>query len=242
MQKLSYILFDVCENLIDNDDHVYQAFESLLYVEKGYFESNMDSLTPRQKSLMKALANEKTQSIYSHDYITKHNLESIGGIQQSVDTLSKNYLITKENRTWKVVDPVMEAWLRGHFFCFLRISYLPSPRQIRPHSVSGWKTPIQWGRPPARQTFGSIPWALIYSKARAVPVSSTGKLYWARHEGVVSASGLELRLFLNISSSWKNEYDKKMTARAHFTWLLELRNAKKNTTILPKIITADGRA
>lgn len=78
----------------------------------------MDLLTPRQKSLMKALANEKTQNIYSNHYIKKHNIGSIGGVQQSVDTLSKNDLITKENKTWKVVDPLMEAWLRERFFVF----------------------------------------------------------------------------------------------------------------------------
>lgn len=118
MQKLSYILFDACKSIIDNDDYVYKAFEGLLDAEKGYFEANMDSLTPRQKSLMKALSNQRTQNIYSHDYIKKYNLGSVGGIQQSVDTLSKNDLITKENKTWKVVDPVMEAWLRDKFFVF----------------------------------------------------------------------------------------------------------------------------
>jgi hypothetical protein len=118
MQKLSYILFDECEKTVDNDDYVYRAFESLLDAEKGYFVVNMDSLTARQKSVLKALANERTQNIYSQDYIKKHNLGSIGGIQQSVDTLSKNDLITKENKTWKVIDPVMEEWLRAHFFMF----------------------------------------------------------------------------------------------------------------------------
>jgi hypothetical protein len=118
MQKLSYILFDECEKTVDNDDYAYRAFESLIDAEKGYFVVNMDSLTARQKSVLKALANERTQNIYSQDYIKKHNLGSIGGIQQSVDTLSKNDLITKENKTWKVIDPVMEEWLRAHFFMF----------------------------------------------------------------------------------------------------------------------------
>jgi len=118
MQKLCYILFDTCEKKIDTEDHVYQSVENLLDAEEGYFEANIDALTPRQKSLMKALAKERTQNIYSNEYIKKHNLGSIGGIQQSVDTLSKNDLITKENTTWKVVDPVMEAWLRERFFVF----------------------------------------------------------------------------------------------------------------------------
>lgn len=118
MQKLCYILFDVTKDNVASDDQIYQAFDSLLDAEKGYFETNMDSLTPRQKSLMKALANERTQNIYATDYIKKHNLGSIGGIQQSVDTLSKVDLITRENKIWKIVDPVMEAWLKEKFFSF----------------------------------------------------------------------------------------------------------------------------
>ena len=118
MQKLCYILFDGTKDNIASDDQIYQAFDSLLYAEKGYFEMNMDSLTPRQKSLMKALAKERTQNIYAKDYIRKHNLGSIGGIQQSLDRLSKIDLITKENKTWKIVDPVMETWLKEKFFSF----------------------------------------------------------------------------------------------------------------------------
>jgi isopentenyl phosphate kinase len=118
MQKLCYILFDGTKDNVSSDDQIYSAFDSLLDAEKGYFETNIDSLTPRQKSLMKALANERTQNIYATDYIKKHNIGSIGGIQQSVDTLSKIDLITKENKTWKIVDPVMEVWLKEKFFSF----------------------------------------------------------------------------------------------------------------------------
>lgn len=118
MQKICYILFDSIKDNIASEDQIYQAFNSLLDSEKGYFEANMESLTPRQKSLMKALANERTQNIYAKDYIKKHNLGSIGGIQQSVDTLLKDDFITKENSTWKIVDPVMEAWLKDRFFSF----------------------------------------------------------------------------------------------------------------------------
>ena len=114
-----YVIFFLIHAKKNNaEDHVYQLFENLFDAEKGYFEANIDALTPRQKSLMKTLAKERTQNIYSNDYIKKHNLGSIGGIQQSVDTLSKNDLITKENTTWKVVDPVMEVWLRERFFVF----------------------------------------------------------------------------------------------------------------------------
>ncbi len=118
MQKLCYILFDKIKDNVASEDQIYQAFDNLLDSEKGYFEASIESLTPRQKSLVKALAKEKTQNIYAKDYISKHNLGSIGGIQQSVHTLLKYDFITKENKTWKIVDPVLEAWLRDKFFAF----------------------------------------------------------------------------------------------------------------------------
>jgi hypothetical protein len=118
MQKICYILFDEVNDHVDNQDQVCKAFDSLLDSEKGYFEANFNSLTPKQKSLIKALANERTQNIFAKDYIKKHTIGSIGGIQQSVDTLTKNDFITKENKVWKVVDPVMEAWLRDRVFVF----------------------------------------------------------------------------------------------------------------------------
>ncbi|WP_291323753.1 hypothetical protein, partial [Desulfonatronospira sp.] len=103
---------------IDDPDQINRAFDSLLDSENGYFEASFNPLTPRQKSLIKALASEKTPNLYAQDYIKKYHLGSIGAIQQGVNTLSKNDFITKENEVWKIVDPVMEAWLRDRVFVF----------------------------------------------------------------------------------------------------------------------------
>ncbi len=118
MQKICYILFNDMDHCIDDPDQINRAFDSLLDSEKGYFEASFNPLTPRQKSLMKALSSEKTQNLYAQDYIKKYNLGSIGAIQQGVNTLSKNDFITKENEVWKIVDPIMEAWLRDRVFVF----------------------------------------------------------------------------------------------------------------------------
>ncbi|MDZ7762352.1 MAG: ATP-binding protein [Desulfovermiculus sp.] len=116
MQKICHILFDEVQDGVENEEDVYLALKHLLESEKGYFETTMDALTPKQKALMRALAREWTQSLYSQEYITKHNLGSLGGIQHSIDTLSKKDLLMKENNTWRIIDPVLEIWLKEKFF------------------------------------------------------------------------------------------------------------------------------
>ncbi|MBU4185317.1 MAG: hypothetical protein KKI12_06155 [Proteobacteria bacterium] len=45
--------------------------------------------------------------------MAQHNLGSTGGIQQSLDTLSRHDLIEKNYRTgvWSIVDPIFKNWL-----------------------------------------------------------------------------------------------------------------------------------
>jgi len=45
--------------------------------------------------------------------MSQYNLGSTGGIQQSLDSLSKKDLIEKNHETgaWVVVDPVFKNWL-----------------------------------------------------------------------------------------------------------------------------------
>jgi len=112
LQKLCHILFDSGEGKEKEEDAVFRAFRSLLESEKGYFEATLDSLTARQRSLLTALAKEPTTSIYSSEYTQRHSLGSLGGIQQSVEALSKSDLIAKENGVWMVTDPVLKAWLK----------------------------------------------------------------------------------------------------------------------------------
>ena len=63
--------------------------------------------------LLSALAREPTAKIYSASYMTQHHLGSTGGIQQSLDSLSRKDLIEKNHVTgvWTVVDPLFGNWL-----------------------------------------------------------------------------------------------------------------------------------
>ena len=118
LQKLCHILFDHVQDRVQDQDEVHAAFNRLLEAEKGYVETTLDSLTPRQRALINALAMEKTKNIFAQEYIKKHNLGSLGGIQQSLEALSKNDLISKQDDTWQVIDPIIQAWLKEKFFVY----------------------------------------------------------------------------------------------------------------------------
>jgi len=81
--------------------------------EQVVFESILQGLTTKQITLLSALALEPTAKVYSASYMSQYNLGSTGGIQQSLDSLSKKDLIEKNYGTgvWTVVDPIFKNWL-----------------------------------------------------------------------------------------------------------------------------------
>ena len=81
--------------------------------ERIVFESILQGITTKQITLLSALAGEPTAKLYSASYMSQHNLGSTGGIQQSLDSLSKKDLIEKNHETgvWTVVDPLFKNWL-----------------------------------------------------------------------------------------------------------------------------------
>ena len=56
---------------------------------------------------------EPGKKLYSTDYMARHRLKSTGGVQNSLDVLTKEDLIEKREPTgfWEVVDPLFKAWL-----------------------------------------------------------------------------------------------------------------------------------
>ncbi len=112
MQKLCHILFDEVGDRVEGEESVYSAFRQLLESERGFLEATINQLAPKQRSLITALARERTSSIYASEYIKRHSLGSVGGVQQNVHTLTKNDLIAREDGVWRVTDPILEAWLK----------------------------------------------------------------------------------------------------------------------------------
>jgi hypothetical protein len=109
-QKLAFFCYERADKKLTRTD-VQQAYADLIQAEEPVFEAILQGLAPRQIALLKAIAIEPTQSILSMDYVKRHALKSIGGIQAAAKRLSQLDLIEKENDVWTVVDQVFARWL-----------------------------------------------------------------------------------------------------------------------------------
>lgn len=70
-------------------------------------------LSPTQIAVLKALADEPSASLYAQQYMKRHHLGSIGGVQTSLKKLELLDLVEKQkNKTWKIVDPLFQRWLQ----------------------------------------------------------------------------------------------------------------------------------
>lgn len=112
VQKLCFFLFNLCEKKVTRSD-ITKAYERLLLNEKPYFESIIQGLSTKQTALLLAIAKEPDGKIYSTDYMSRHNLGSTGGIQNSLSVLLRRDIIEQnpETKNWSNVDPVFKNWL-----------------------------------------------------------------------------------------------------------------------------------
>jgi hypothetical protein len=109
-QKLAFFCYERADKKVTQTD-MQQAYSDLIQAERPVFEAILQGLAPRQIALLKALAAEPTKSILSAEYIRRHALKSIGGIQAAAKRLNALDLIEKEKDAWMVVDQVFAHWL-----------------------------------------------------------------------------------------------------------------------------------
>ena len=70
-------------------------------------------MTPVQIRLLGAIAKEPTASPYATDYMSRHNLGSVGGVQGALGKLTGLDYIEKDLKgTYRVVDPVFALWMQ----------------------------------------------------------------------------------------------------------------------------------
>lgn len=114
-QKLAFFVFEISR--IVGRESIYAGLEKLLWSEKPVFEAIIQGLTSQQRLLLYALAKEPTPQILASNYLRKHNLGSIGGVQHSAKKLDELDLIEKkeESGLWGLVDPVFTLWLKSQF-------------------------------------------------------------------------------------------------------------------------------
>jgi len=110
-QKLAYFVFNLVEKTATVAD-VDEAFELLLKEETPVFESIYMGLSTQQITLLHALANEPANSIYAQEYMNRHRLGSIGGVQSALKKLVLLDLIERvPTAGWRIVDPIFSKWI-----------------------------------------------------------------------------------------------------------------------------------
>lgn len=113
-QKLSFTLCQTTQKKINTSD-IKEALQSMIQGEAPVFESIILGLAPQQIALLKAIAKEPSPSVLSANYMNKHQLKSVGGIQAALKKLMQQDLIEKmDNKIWIVVDPVFAKWLNSY--------------------------------------------------------------------------------------------------------------------------------
>jgi hypothetical protein len=112
VQKFCFFLFDRIEKKVTQND-IPETYQLVMESEKVLFESTLRQLTAKQIAVLTAIAKEPSKKLYSTGYMARHNLKSTGGIQRSIDVLTREDLIEVSETTglWEVVDPLFKEWL-----------------------------------------------------------------------------------------------------------------------------------
>lgn len=112
-QKLAYLIFESPGKAVTKKI-INEAYQVMIEESAIAFEAVIQGLAPKQIALLQALAKESSSSVLSMNYMQKHKLKSIGGIQAALKKLSQLDLIEKtKDNVWRVVDPVFADWLKG---------------------------------------------------------------------------------------------------------------------------------
>lgn len=113
-QKLAFFCCELSGKTIQQTD-VQEGLAELLQGERPVFEAIIQGLAPQQIALLKAIAKDPSTSIMAVDYIKRHNLKSVGGIQSASKKLEQLDYIEREagsaSSRWRVVDPLLRRWL-----------------------------------------------------------------------------------------------------------------------------------
>jgi len=112
IQRIPYSIYEVSEkDTITRDDYVRGALQTM-EDEKTIYEALIGALSIQHIKLLSALAHESTASLFSANYMARHGLGSVGGVQGALKKLiTLDYIEKRDNGVFCVVDPVFALWL-----------------------------------------------------------------------------------------------------------------------------------
>lgn len=92
------------------------AEEEILFSFATLYREKLSTLTPRQKELLFAVANEKNvENITSTEFIRRNSLSSASTVQSSLRALLNNDIIGKEGNQYLISDRFLSLWLKKNF-------------------------------------------------------------------------------------------------------------------------------
>ncbi len=112
-QLLGHILWDECcekEQILAKD--VEEGLEKMLNREGEVYESILDNLTRKQKSLLVALSMEPEAQVFSSEFLSLFHLGSASSIQRAFQSLIEKDLLDRENDRFVFHDPFFALWLQ----------------------------------------------------------------------------------------------------------------------------------
>jgi hypothetical protein len=111
-QKLALNVYAVSGKVVHDKD-ITKALEIMIDNETFFYQATLQALAPRQIALLRALAVEPSKTILSSQYISKHDLGSIGGVQSAIKKLRQMDLVEIDaGSRYRAVDPIFSIWLR----------------------------------------------------------------------------------------------------------------------------------
>ena len=114
IQRLSYALFQVSQNEDILAENLQVAMKKMLTEEDTNFTGMEKALAPGQKPLLKALAAEPTESLFSSDYQQKHRLRTLSSIQNALKKLeSLDYIEKDSEGVYRLTDPIFALWINS---------------------------------------------------------------------------------------------------------------------------------
>ena len=113
IQRIPYSIYEVADDRLITHQDLSRGLMQVYEDEKPVYESYLRAVSPVQIRLLGAIAKEPTVSPYSTEYMARHNLGSIGGVQGALGKLvSLDYIEKDPKDAYRVVDPVFALWLQ----------------------------------------------------------------------------------------------------------------------------------
>lgn len=110
IQRVPYSIFEVSGERVTEKDYA-KGLTNTLDEEGIVFEAMIQGLSLQQTKLVSALAHEPTGKPYSIEYMSRHGLGSIGGVQGALKRLLELDYVEKRDHLYLLVDPVFGIWL-----------------------------------------------------------------------------------------------------------------------------------